>query len=201
MSSDGSISRWIDEVKSSNEEAAQVIWDRYFPDLVRIARRKLEGIPGGMADEEDVALSALDSFCRAAEGGRFPDLADRHDLFRLLSRITKRKAVDLIRHYLCEKDGGGRVRDEAGIAADSRSGGPGLAGLAGDDPIPEIAAILAEECQKLLDSLEDPELKELALARVDKYTNQELSERFHCSIRTIERRFDIIRQKWSEFEV
>ena len=201
MSSDGSISRWIDQVKKGNKEAAHAIWDRYFPDLVRIARMKLDGVPGRMEDEEDVALSALDSFCRAAEQDRFPDLADRDDLFRLLSRITKRKAVDLIRRSLRQKEGGGRVQGESAVGAGATSGYWGLDALSGNDPTPEIAAILAEECRWLIDSLEDSELKELALAKADKYTNKELSERFQCSPRTIERRLHMIRQKWNEFDV
>ena len=51
-----------------------------------------------MADEEDVALSVLDSFCRAAQDGRFPDLADREGLWRLLLHKTVHKAIDLARH-------------------------------------------------------------------------------------------------------
>ena len=43
------------------------------------------------ADEEDVALSAFDSFCRGAEQGRFPQLDGRDDLWHLLVVITVRK--------------------------------------------------------------------------------------------------------------
>jgi DNA-directed RNA polymerase specialized sigma24 family protein len=151
-----------------------------------------------MEDEEDVALSALDSFCRAAGHGRFPDLADRDGLFRLLSRITKRKAVDLIRRSLTQKEGRGRVRGESAIAANAESADEGLAALSDHDLTPELRVILAEECRRLLDGLEDPQLKALALAKVEKYTNKELSERFQCSVRTIERGLQMIRQRWKE---
>jgi hypothetical protein len=50
-----------------------------------------------MADQEDVALSAFDSFCRNAEEGRFPHLDDRDNLWRLLVVITARKASKLVR--------------------------------------------------------------------------------------------------------
>ncbi len=198
MSSGGSVSRWIEEVKQGNEEAAQAIWDRYFPELCQIARRKLRGVPGRVADEEDVALSALDSFCRAAKRGRFPELADRSGLFRLLSRMTRRKAVDLIRRSLTQKGGGGLVRGESAIDADGESGEEGLAALGGRDPTPELEAIVIEECRRLLDELEDPRLKALALAKEEGYTNKELSERFECSVRTIERYLQMIRQRWKE---
>ena len=85
MSSDDSFSRWIDEVKQGNSSAAERIWAQCFPQLVLFARDRLRGLPRRAADEEDVALSAMDSFFRAAERGRFPDLADRDGLWRLLT--------------------------------------------------------------------------------------------------------------------
>ena len=92
-----SITVWLEEIKQGNDDAARRLWERYFPDLVKLARRALAGVPRRMEDEEDVALSAIDSFCRAADQGRFPNLNDREGLWRLLSRITQRKAIDLIR--------------------------------------------------------------------------------------------------------
>ena len=101
-----SVTVWLDQVKQGNDEAARRLWDRYFPDLVKLARRRLAGTPRRMEDEEDVALSVLDSFCRAADKGRFPDLKDRHSLWRLLSRTTHRKVGDLV----------GRARRKVGEA-------------------------------------------------------------------------------------
>lgn len=88
-----SISRWICELKEGDLEAAQPLWERYFAKLVDVARRKLKGIPRGARDEEDVALSAFDSFCRAAKNGRFPKLHDRDELWRILLAITVRKVI------------------------------------------------------------------------------------------------------------
>src|ERR1043165_1882401 len=88
MNGDGSITRWIGQLKAGDPVAAQLLWERYFRRLVGLARKKLDGAPRRMADEEDVALSAFDSFCRGAEHGRFPRLEDRDDLWRLLVVIT-----------------------------------------------------------------------------------------------------------------
>ena len=117
MSSKGSVSRLIDEIKHGDQAAAQALWERYFPQLVRLAREKLSGSPRRVADEEDVALSAMDRFCRAAQQGRFPNLADRDGLWRLLLRITTRRAVDLARHETRLRRGGGRVQGESGLGA------------------------------------------------------------------------------------
>ncbi len=98
MKDEHSVTHWIHEIKMGDSAAANALWEHYFEKLVGLARRKLGGRPRRMADEEDVALSAFDSFCRAAEKGRFPNLADRDGLWRLLIQMTARKAVDLIRH-------------------------------------------------------------------------------------------------------
>ena len=110
MSSEGSITQWIAQIKDGDSAGAKGIWQRYFPRLVQLARKQIRGVPRGMADEEDVALSALDSFCRAAREGRFPDLADRDGLWRLLLQMTFHKAMGLARHERRQCRGRGRIR-------------------------------------------------------------------------------------------
>src|SRR5262245_51958409 len=116
MPSDESVSHWLTLLQSDGDAAAaQRLWERYFHRLVGLARAKLQGQPRRAADEEDVALGAFASFCRAAEAGRFPRLADRHDLWRLLVTLTERKASNLIRAERRQKRGGGAVLGEAGL--------------------------------------------------------------------------------------
>jgi DNA-directed RNA polymerase specialized sigma24 family protein len=86
-----SISQWIIGAKEGRSQAIDALWGRYFDRLVRLARRQLAAQPRRAADEEDLALSAFASFCRAAEEGRFPDLSDRDDLWRLLVTIAVAK--------------------------------------------------------------------------------------------------------------
>ena len=93
---EGSVTYWLSELKAGASTAAQPLWERYFDPLVRLARTKLRAAhrSGADADEEDAALSAFDNFCRGVAQGRFPQLADRDDLWRLLVTITTRKVVD-----------------------------------------------------------------------------------------------------------
>src|SRR5215212_4533354 len=95
MSSTGDVTRWLRRLRAGDRDVIQGLWERYFRQVVALARRRLEGVPRRAADEEDVALSAFDSFCRAAEQGRFPRLEDRGDLWQVLAMLTKRKAADL----------------------------------------------------------------------------------------------------------
>src|SRR4051794_29187265 len=88
----GSVSRWLGDLKAGDEAAVQPLWERYFARLVTLARARLRAGRRGAADEEDAALSAFNSFCTGVARGRFPRLADRDDLWRLLVVITARKA-------------------------------------------------------------------------------------------------------------
>ena len=99
MEADGSVTHWIYELKAGREHAAQQLWERYYERLVRLVRVELRGANRRVSDEEDVAISVFDAFCRAAESGRFPNLADRDSLWRLLVRMAARKAIDLRRHH------------------------------------------------------------------------------------------------------
>src|SRR5262245_7227965 len=98
MSEMGAVTRWIQQLRAGDREAAQKVWESYFRRLVGLARMKLRDQPRAARDEEDIALSAFDSFFRQAEQGRYPRLGDREDLWRILVTITARKAYDLIEH-------------------------------------------------------------------------------------------------------
>ncbi len=84
MDSSRGVTHWIAQLREGDQVAAQQLWEGYFRRLVGLARGKLQGLPRRAADEEDVALSAFASFCRGVECGRFPQRADRDDLWRLL---------------------------------------------------------------------------------------------------------------------
>src|SRR4051794_21834262 len=92
---EGTITRWIDDVRGGADPAAEGLWGRYFERLSRLARSRLRTASRAVEDEEDVALSAFKSFVVGARAGRYPDLADRDELWRLLVVITVRKALDL----------------------------------------------------------------------------------------------------------
>src|SRR5262245_48438408 len=96
MSSAGSVTHWIRLLRAVKKDAAEQLWQRYYKKMVGLARKKLWGARRRIADEEDVALGAFDSFCRAAAVGRFPRLHDRQDLWGLLIVITVRHAIDLV---------------------------------------------------------------------------------------------------------
>src|SRR5262245_60962916 len=179
-----SVTTWIESLKAGDAEAAQKLWQRYFEALVRLARDRLRGAPRAVADEEDAALNAFDSFVRGAARGRFPRLDDRDDLWRLLVIITERKALDQVQSERRQKRGGGRVVSMAGPDGSGDTGGDPVR-VTDPTPTPEFAAMLTDECRVLLGRLRDDSLRQVALLRMEGYTNEEVAERLGCSLRTI----------------
>jgi DNA-directed RNA polymerase specialized sigma24 family protein len=191
-----SVSQWIVGAKRGDSEAINALWRCYFGQLVGMARRKLAGLARRSADEEDLALSAFASFCRAAKEGRVPNLADRDGLWRLLIRLTAQKAVDRRRYDNRVKRGGGRVRGESALVHNSDSQSvDGLAQIVGETPTPEFAAMVAEQCSRLLNCLND-QLRPVALAKMEDCTNQEIATKLSCSLSTVERSLRLIRKIW-----
>ena len=173
------MSRLLDGLGVGDESAVQQLWQRYFHRLVGLARKKLHNAPQRVADEEDVALSAFASFCRAAELGRFPQLLDREGLWRLLVVITVRK----VGHFVRDE---GR-RPTSPLDAEE---------LLSPEPSPDLAVVAAEEHRRLLSCLGDPELASVATLRMEGYTVEEIAAYLRYTPRTIKRKLELIRAIW-----
>jgi DNA-directed RNA polymerase specialized sigma24 family protein len=196
MATGGSVTHWLGELLHCNADGAQKLWERYFQQLVVLARRKLHRARPRAADEEDVALSAFDSFCRGVEAGRFPRLADREDLWRLLVVMTARKAFHLLRDESRHKRGGKAGAPTVARAVQTEEAA--LERVLGREPSPAFAAQVAEECLRLLAKLEDAELCSVALWKMEGYSNDEIAVRLDCAPRTVERKLRLIRGLWEK---
>ncbi len=195
MSSDehGSISHWLGDLKAGDKDAAQPLWERYYARLVGLARAKLRSRRLAVSDEEDAALSAFNSFFDGVARGRFPQLADRDDLWRILVVITARKAGAQLQREGRQKRGAGRVVGAADLPGDADDL---FTQVVSAEPTPEFAAMAAEECRRLLAVLDDEELRKVALDRMEGYTNDEIADRLGCARRTVARRLDLIKRVW-----
>ena len=192
MTASERITPWLSKLRQGDPEAAQQIWDRYFTRLVTLARKKLRGQRFGIADEEDVAVSAIDNLCRNAREGRYPQLADSHGLWRLLVVITARTALHLLRDEVRYKRNprcGAEAGDRLAMIED----------FVGNEPTPQFAAQVSEEYQRLLKLLDD-EQRVIAIAKLEGLTNADIAARMGRSLRTVERKLELIRAIWLQGE-
>lgn len=178
-----SITRWIRALQDGRDSAFGPLLDAYFERLVQLARGRLRGLPGMMGHEEDVALRSFYSLCqRVRTPGRPLELTNRDDLWRLLATRTISRAIDLIRgHKPAEFESEHQIEH-----------------LLAREPTPEEAAEMADECRRLLDLLDEPDLRQIALLKVEGWTHEEIAEKLDCVPRTVERKVQRIRMLWQD---
>ncbi len=196
MSSKRSVTYWLEELGSNNSQAAQQLWERYFHRLTGLARKHLRGARRRAADEEDVALCALEGFFRGVDRGRFPQLKDRNDLWKILVVLTERKAIDVVQKEHRLRRGGGKVRGESLFAS-----GSGLGGVAEGGPSPYFAVAFSDLCHRLLGLLSNDSLKRVALLKLEGWTNVEIARKIDRDEKTVERKLRLIRQAWDQEEI
>jgi len=199
MDEDDPVTRWIEGLKAGDEAAVADLWNRYFEQLVRLARQKLGSTPRRVADEEDVAVSVFRCLCTGAQHGRLAEISDRGDLWRVLVTMTMRKTIDQQRRLAGKKRGAGHVRGESVFMRKSGDEGtPGIQQFSDDLPTPLMLTIIEEEGQRLLAALEDPKLRQIALWKLESYTNDEIADKLQLTTRSVERKLQRIREIWSE---
>ncbi|TWT69780.1 ECF sigma factor [Crateriforma conspicua] len=189
----------LERVRQGDDEATAQLWHRYFAPLVRLAAGRLPTSLRRTGDEEDIALSAFNSFIAGIRRDQFPDLSGPDNLWGLLITLTSRKVHAHLRHHTRRKRGGGSVRGESVFidpAGEKRNNGIG--GVSDDLGPPDLQVELAEACDTLLDQLDDDQLRQIAVMRMDGFLVDEIAQRLQLSKRAVERRLQLIRRIWSE---
>lgn len=193
------ISVWIERLHGADPDAAELLWRHFSSRLIALARGKLRPDTRPVYDEEDAAQSAFRSVCMGIVQQRFPDLRDRTSLWRLLLLVTSRKVRQ--RHRFDAQARRDTRRTQIGSAKAERAGARGstacIEQIRSREPTPEFAAEFVDTCQTLFDQLQDPALREVALLRVEGYADHEIADRLNCSRRTVQRRLEVVRRRWS----
>lgn len=128
-----SITRVYERAKLGEEDAATELWETYSKRLLGLARAVLHsrGIVPADVSEDSVVNAAVAKFFDALSRGRYQDVADRHDLWRLLAVITRNHALNQAKKY------GNRI--DRNLGSDSI-----FVQEASGEPMPEEVAALSD---------------------------------------------------------
>jgi hypothetical protein len=200
MSSPGSVTLLAEQLRSDDpavrDAAARQIWQRHFPNLLELACRHLDGRLKARVDEHDVLQSMYASFCLRQRRGDFA-LDDRDDLWRLLVTMTLNKTRNAAARHRAGLRDYRREQGGAGAGGDSLTPDEALAQLEDAAPTPAEAAELTEQLHRRLAVLPGP-LRQIALWKLERCSNEEIAapERLGCTVRTVERKLQLIREYW-----
>jgi DNA-directed RNA polymerase specialized sigma24 family protein len=185
----GSVTGYLDQCKAGDPGAVSPLWERYFPRLAALGEHLIRGQPwAAWFDGEDAALSAFDNFWQAVSAGCYPELANRNELWALLTTILRHKVRDRVKQA---------CRDRRDVRR-HQAGSPDLDRVLDPEPSPDQATLMEEECRRLLDRLGDDKLRQVALLKVRGHTDQEVAAALGCGLRTVERKLERIRLIWSK---
>lgn len=193
-----SVTLWLSQLKQGDQSAAKKLWDRYGPTLVRLARQSYRSCTGPEFDEEDLVQSVFTSLWQRATAGGLENVNKRDDLWWLLLAITRRKALSRANYYSRQKRGGGMksVPLQKQLADDLSFNSTPI--LDPNQPPPDLILVLEEERQTLLGLLRDDTLRQIASWKFEGYSLDEIAKRLTVTPRTVLRKMNLIRERWSK---
>jgi DNA-directed RNA polymerase specialized sigma24 family protein len=178
---------------SRDEEACAELWRSVYERIVTYASGRVSLRDQRIADEEDIAQSAMNSFFRAAEAGRLKTLTNSHELWRILITMMARKSHAFQQRQAAEKRGDGLVRGDSvfHLVAEGRVNVTSITAPH------RLVDELLSECRERIDALPDEVLRTIAVKRMEGYEVTEIAAEMSLSVATIKRKLARIRDLWA----
>lgn len=180
---------WKQAIDRDEEQAAEMLVQAYYDRLVALAQRRLAVLPPQVADDEGAVISALRSFFSGVQDGQFRQLRDQQDLWRLLATMTARKAIRQLRVHWKQSGEAGLIERGASVSE-----------LIARRPSPEEDAILIDQCQSCLEAIDDPQLKQIVILRLEGCETGEIAEQLNIHIRSVQRKLKLVEAIWTRLD-
>ena len=184
--------------KTRDENACDRLWQAYFERVIRVAQRRLYKLSSRDMSEDDVALSAMKSFFRAAENGALAFVEDRDGLWKFLATITARKARAANRRNTTERRGEGNVVVFTDLAESTAEGQQAthVDAMASTSDEAFIGQLLLES-EERLKSLPSQRLQRIAVLRMGGYELEEIAKLVNLSRASVCNKLKLIRDLWA----
>ena len=178
-------------IENSHRVPTQIdeIWRLYRPRVVGLARRLLRTSNSCVLDEEDIAQWVFHSFSRGLLQGRYGTITNAEAIWYLLARITRRRVIDHLRYEKRVRRSQDHLKREDAFP---------LSEVAATGPSPESTLMAKETFDRIMNTLGDERLCEVAVGKINGLTHVELAQQLQCSTRTIERRLAEVRCRLTE---
>lgn len=189
-SSPGSVTHLLRKIHYKDDQTTQDVFNFYFYGLARRAGFILETMGGTrISNGEDLAIQVMTAFLRDAAEGRFGVLQSRRDVWNLLNKRIRLRAINLI-------------RDEQRLKSHEQ---PNANRKHQIDDIPDFDAVVDSSLdekamqlvhEELIEQLSDPLEKEIASLLLEGSGVREIAETLRVSHATVYRKIKSVRSKW-----
>lgn len=194
----------LQTLQQPNQRTAEFrLFDQYYPRVLDVARASVRGADRRVFDEEDIANEAFSEFYAGLADGRFSSLKGADELWAMLICITRRRAIDMLRHVTAARRKPDQLRGESLFAFNSIRDVSTNQGVGKGQKASDIATVDSdEEVEHFLKFLEawDSEgfLAPVARLKLDGRTNPQIAEEQNRSLRAVERAMQKIRNLWQQ---
>lgn len=183
----------LKRVRQGDPNAIAELYNRYLDRSVRLAKSRLNVGEDHLIDDEQAAMSALESLILRVRGGSYSDINDHLKLWNLLACIINRKLTK----YRRSMYGPTRSPEKPFIPVseiDGDSSNDFGINVPDHEPSPVSAVIANDTLQQILDGLNDPDARSVLLLRLEGYSDAEIAERLSHSRSWVARRTTAIRR-------
>ena len=189
----GTITRLLRQLPTKDEWVVQEVFNFYFQDLARRARKVLSDRGGVIAsDEEDLAMLVMTAFLKDATEGELGDMRSRHDVWRMLSKRVNLRAINMVRDERRNK------KNEVGESIFRNANGTwNPTGI--DQQIGRNVDDLTQYHRELIGAVTDPTEQQIATLLLEGKDVNDISHQLGKSPATIYRKLKTIKDSWQRY--
>ena len=184
----GSVTGNIRRAQTGDDLAFEWLWHRYYKSLVRHLRKIASGPGFDPVDHEEVAHSVFIALHHGLSHEKFHSLNRRYQLWKLLTLIGLRKAINLTkrdmlqRQVIAQRSANGRRASDVDPSFDE---------MRFDEELEHGLSLLDKEHPS-------QRLRELAIRKMNGHSNSQIADDFGWSRKTVALRLNLIYEIWKE---
>lgn len=195
-----SVTFWFHQLSLGDQNAAGELWKRFGPALERLSRERFGFAFNAVAGGDDLVQSVFFTLWSGAKAGAFDGVSNRDELWWLLIHLARTKALNLARRNRTQRRGG-HVNQLGQAAANSHEHDESIDHVPDNrESPPELIVSLRDQLDQALTLLPDDDFRRIALLKLEGHTNEEIADRIGVVKRTIIRKLNLVREKWSTIQ-